>query len=365
MSEAKEPRTAKPGSLLSQWWTLGAVLADRRTTGRHGAVAWVIIDRYMQKHGSGRASLRYIEKAAGISRHTVIKACRELVEWGYFDQHLGIGTRPTEYSPKWLVVHPSTPLASGEPLCTTGGEPICTTSDFSGAPIYTESYLPKPTDKTGLGVSTEVSAAPMAPAPRALGGGPDAAGFERCWQAYGKLGGKKASREAWAALPTGVDVEHIIARAASWAASAKPGQKRMPLEKWLADEKYDEADRRPLPALPKVRKGATRRDAEIDGIEFEGRLVCVTLRWNDAREGEKETYEHRMSRESFAEMLRQLGASEAHEIEFRRVLADFWLGKDEEELEQWYRYPDELNDNLPRDNDEDDAIRSIQWNAAA
>lgn len=108
-------------------------------------------------------------------------------------------------------------------------------------------------------------------------------------------------------------------------------QKRMPLEMWLSAEKFDEANRRPLPYLPKVRKGATRRDANIEEINFEGPLVCVTLKWNDAREGEKETYGHRMARDKFAEMLRQLGVNDEGEFEYGRGLVDFWTGKDGEE----------------------------------
>lgn len=52
---------------------------------------------------------------------------------------------------------------------------------------------------------------------------------------------------------------------------------------------------------------------------------------HDAREGEKETYGHSMARDKFAEMLRQLGVNDEGEIEFRRVLVDFWTGKDVEE----------------------------------
>ncbi|MBH5371432.1 hypothetical protein [Bradyrhizobium glycinis] len=66
--------------------------------------------------------------------------------------------------------------------------------------------------------------------------------FERIWKAYGRYGNKQASRRALEAIPN-PDVDHIASRAAAWAASAKPGQRRMPLEKWLEAEKYDEADR--------------------------------------------------------------------------------------------------------------------------
>lgn len=254
MMEPKEPRTANPGTLLAQWWTLGAVLADRRTTGRHGAVAWVIIDRYMQKYGSGRASLRYIEKAAGISRHTVIKACRELVEWGYFDQHVGIGTRPTEYSPKWLVVHPSTPLASGEPLCTTGGEPICTTRIASGAPVCTENYLREPADEPASRVSRNQNthAAPTAPLSDGLSAtdagtarDPASDPFDTFFQSYPRKYQKPKARAAWDKLAPDADMaERIVDAAGRWAEhyQANPVDKKwIPAPaNWLAGERFDE-----------------------------------------------------------------------------------------------------------------------------
>jgi hypothetical protein len=92
---ANKQRTAKPGDLLSQWWTLGAIAADKRTTGRHMKAGWVIINSYWQKHGNGRASLRYIERATGLGRPAVVKACRELAEWGHVTRVRGVGSGPS------------------------------------------------------------------------------------------------------------------------------------------------------------------------------------------------------------------------------------------------------------------------------
>jgi hypothetical protein len=141
-------------------------------------------------------------------------------------------------------------------------------------------------------------------------------------------------------------------------------QKRMPLEMWLSAEKFDEANRSPLPYLLKVRKGATRRDANIEEINFEGPLVCVTLKWNDAREGEKETYGHRMARDKFAEMLRQLGVNDEGEFEYRRVLVDFWTGKDGEES-RGGAIPRRVERQSPSRNDDNNAICSLHWKEAA
>ncbi len=142
-----------------------------------------------------------------------------------------------------------------------------------------------------MSMGTEEVSAPAASGLSAVAGaGSD---FERIWVAYRKLGNKKASRAAFEAIEN-PDVELIVARAASWAASAKPGQKRMPLEKWLAAEKYDEADRR---VEPKATKPEPEREprmelyltrpaiitaarATVDGIH-------VTFRRDDGEEFEK------------------------------------------------------------------------------
>ncbi|CAN7480773.1 hypothetical protein [Mesorhizobium sp. LjNodule214] len=121
--------------------------------------------------------------------------------------------------------------------------------------------------KTGLEVdSKDVSAAPRL---AGLSAATAAAGFEDVWKAYGKHGNKTASREAYALIaPDETFANHIAARAASWAASAKPGKGRMPLEKWLAAEKYDEADRKlaekpTKPAKPKAKEVEADNDNEV------------------------------------------------------------------------------------------------------
>ena len=94
------------------------------------------------------------------------------------------------------------------------------------------------------------------------------AGFERVWLAYEKHGNKAAARAEWEKLAD-PDVDHIADRAASWAASARPGKKRMPLERWLALEKYDEADRRVEPKPAKAAPANDNRPAVIRGGETE------------------------------------------------------------------------------------------------
>lgn len=275
MAEAKPPRTAKAGTLLSQWWTLGAIARDERTKGRHMSVAWVIIDRYMQKHGAGRASTRYLEKATGLSKNTVLKACHEMVERGYFTAHISTG-RTAEYTPNWRVVHPSIPVQGGAPMCTTVVHPCETLSDESGAPMCTESFLRIPADKPAIRKEDDGHRPPTASAPLA-GLSPATAAesaveelqqpsFESLWRAYGHNRAKKEARAAWNALPVEVDRAAVIRAAsewqASWAAQGKPDAPRFTLARWLKDERFDEDAPRGFnkverPAKTKAGKSAT------------------------------------------------------------------------------------------------------------
>lgn len=242
----KAERKALPGSLLSQWWTLGALTRDKRARTRHFRAAWVILDRYMQGRGKGRASVRYIAKATGLAQRAVVAACRELTEWGYTQRIVGSGSRPSEYMPNWVTSPPTTALhheneaVSGSPvdstIATHGGH----TNLVSGTHGGHESDLHITGLKAELYVGHVSASGPGADAPAASGD------FERIWRAYGKYGNKAASKHAFAAIAS-PDVDHITSRAAAWAASAKPGQRRMPLEKWLEQERYDEADRSTKP----------------------------------------------------------------------------------------------------------------------
>lgn len=376
-SDAAPPRLPKPESLEAKFKLAISLPYDARAKRKHMLVYGFILDWFHSKYGDALASVRHVADklkerdpaGRGLYIGDIHEALTDLVAWGYLEQEKGSGRRASRYQPVWDSVCSVRENANTKDKDTSVREngntsvrenPNATADSVSDIPNEDPLTVTRPKDP-GTGKSN-VSAAADAPAAIAPGA---AAGFDRCWQAYGKLGNKRAAREAWAALPGGADVRHIVARASAWAASAKPGQKRMSLEKWLADEKYDEADRRPLPSLPKVRKGATRRDAEIEEVIFDDRFVIVRLKWNDARVGEKEYFDNRMSTEGFADMLTQLCARDASDIEYRRVLADFWIDKDEQEFERWYRYPDELNDNLPRESDDDHAVRSIHWKEAA
>lgn len=222
MQQPSEPRTAQAGSLLSQWWTLGTILTDRRTVGRHASVAWVIIDRYMQRKGNGRASARYIAQATGLGLRHVVRACQELTEWGYFELHVGTGTRPTEYTPKWSSVSPmgntKRVSASVSPMGNTSVSPVGNTTASSVSPMGNESYLPEPADKAGLRVSGNddtLDPLPTAGLAAAEAGSRDpGSAFDRYWSAYPRKHQRSRAETAWTKIaPDAVMAEEIIAGA--------------------------------------------------------------------------------------------------------------------------------------------------------
>lgn len=261
MSDAK--RTAKPGDLLSQWWTVGAIAADRRTTGRHMKAGWVIINSFWQKHGNGRASLSYIQQATGLDRKAVIRACRELTEWGHVTRVKYAGTRPSEYVPRWVTTARGVQTATTKDDAPSGGEMTATLvvestplEGPSGGEMTTESYLRIPAYRPAIQKVDDDTRPPTAPL---LGDGLAATPargsaveelpseeptFEALWLAYGYNRSKREARTAWKALPAEVDkaavVEAATAWQASWAAQGKPDAPRYTLARWLADERYDE-----------------------------------------------------------------------------------------------------------------------------
>jgi hypothetical protein len=231
VDDKPKPRTAEPASLLSQWWTMGRIAADRRTTGRHMKAGWVIINSYWQKHGNGRASLSYIQQATGLDRKAAVKACRELDEWGHATRVPGIGTRPSEYVPHWVT------SASGVQMTTTSddapsGVQMTTTlvvestplDDASGVQMTPQTYLRTPAYRPAVQEVESSSAAPATP-PHAAGpvgaasGEAPQVGFEEFWNSYAHKQKRDKAEAAWAKLDPSPDLAAIIITEASrWAA---------------------------------------------------------------------------------------------------------------------------------------------------
>lgn len=240
--------------LLAQHKLLLAVLGTDWATRLDHKVAAQVIERYYPKYGGARVSLRFLQAATGSTRPNIIASTRRLVANGVFwVKREGKGTAPTEYGlnfsfPMSGIADDTTtePAACGTADDTAGGTAHGTARTASGTAHGTETDLPSPAYVPADGKVEIVS--PSAGGPMAAAAGE---GFDRIWVAYDKLGNKVAARAAFEAIEN-PDVDHIVERARAWAASAKPGQKRMPLEKWLAAEKYDEADRKVQPKPEKT-----------------------------------------------------------------------------------------------------------------
>lgn len=243
-----------------------------------------LVGWYHDGHGDALLSMRHVSKvmrarapdgAAVLSHSVVQRAIIALMETGWVVRTYkgrGKGKGASRFVPVLNVlelaaqgkfpelshsggtVEPS--HSSGTAVSRTNGTVDAELSRSNG----TKTLLRDPPTGGITSNSKTVSAAP--PSGLTADG---AAGFEKVWKAYGRLGNKQAAREAFAAIEE-PDVEHIAARAASWAASAKPGQKRMPLEKWLASEKYDEADRQVEPKKPVETAPAANDDEPIEWV---------------------------------------------------------------------------------------------------
>lgn len=188
-------------------------------------------------------------------RH-ISAANRDLCAWGYITEiQKGSGRWASRFNINWDLLE----------LAAKGDFPISVTHEGNA----NLAYPLEDTQSTGKGYANDGLCIPQGvrrpdyldPAkdgdigsgnvspPQAADGLPATApgcGFEDAWRAYGKLGNKQLARAAWAEFdPDSEQAARIIERAASWAASAKPGQRRMMFQKWLAAEKWDEADHTP------------------------------------------------------------------------------------------------------------------------
>lgn len=220
---------------------------------------WVV--RTFQGRGKGKGASRYVP---------VINVL-ELATQGKFPH------RPT--IPGQLMSRMNRPTPMGHQRPTPMGQLMPNRPTIPGQRL---SYLSRGQTRGTSKGTIEVSATLWGwPCGRRCGG------FKKVWATYRKLGSKKAAEAAFAAI-IDPDVDHITARAGSWAASAKPGRSACRSRCGFLPK----SSMRPTGVRCHIYRKSekARRDANIEEINFEGPLVCVTLKWNDAREGEKETY---------------------------------------------------------------------------
>ena len=83
-----------PGGLLDQYKLLGAVIDAEWSTGLDHKIAYHVIDNYRRERQNSRAALRYLEKATGARRPSIIASLRRVAEHGAITvTRQGKGTR--------------------------------------------------------------------------------------------------------------------------------------------------------------------------------------------------------------------------------------------------------------------------------
>jgi hypothetical protein len=247
-----------PDGLLAQHMLLHAVIDTDWATRLDHKVARHIIDRYYSKFGNSRVSLRYLEQATGATRNSIITSTRRLTAKGVFPRaRPGIGTRPTEFAINFDVAKQPSGAAdstatSGGPGNTACGAPDSAASASSGAPDYTESYLPcRSTDRLTESRNNGTSAVPpsggLTPAPAGTAADPQKASkkarqpFDELWDAWGRKEKRADARAAYAKLePDGELHARLVQSATAWTANYtvidRPKKFQKLLHTWINDE---------------------------------------------------------------------------------------------------------------------------------
>lgn len=250
---------------------------DTRCTPKHKIVWEFHLGWAHKDHGwTSLASVRTIRDVLtsrsptgkALSARHISAANRDLCAWGYITEiQKGSGRWASRFTINWELLEFA---AKGEFPISVPHEgnanlalPLGGTQDAGRGYANDSLCIPHGVQRPNYldpAKDGDIGSGSVSPSPAAAGlsATAPAGGFEAAWKAYGKLGNKQLARAAWEAIAPDADqMARIIERAASWAASAKPGQRRMVFQKWLSAEKWDEADRaisqKPVPA------GARRR----------------------------------------------------------------------------------------------------------
>jgi hypothetical protein len=255
-----------PGSLLSQYKLLRAVIDAPWATRLDHKITSHIIDRYFGKYKVARASLRYLEKATGATRTNIIESVRRITEQGVMKiTRQGVGTRPTEYG---LNFDFASKIASGPVGDTstsgivgdTSSGPVGDTSSGSSGIVHgTESYLRNElTSSLTVSRNEDAPAVPTAPPVSGLEAhtaatavdpekvaAPDLpkSGFDELWVAYPRKHDRSKAQAAYKALaPDATLHDMLVAKAIALAehhqrnATERKWWKH--LHNWLIEERY-------------------------------------------------------------------------------------------------------------------------------
>jgi hypothetical protein len=257
-----------PGSLLSQYKLLRAVIDAPWATRLDHKITSHIIDRYFGKYEVARASLRYLEKATGATRTNIIESIRRLTEQGVIKvTRQGIGTRPTEYGLnfEFAAKISSGPVgdtaASGIVDDTSSGPVGDTSSGSSGIVHGTESYLLNvPTGTRQVSRTDDAPAVPTAPPVSGLEAHTAATavdpkevaaldlplsrtGFEELWAAFPRKHERSKAQAAYKKLAPDADLHSaLVVKATALAEHYRQNSTEQKwwkhLHNWLAEERY-------------------------------------------------------------------------------------------------------------------------------
>lgn len=251
-----------PAGLLAKHKLLRAVIDADWATRLDHKVASHIIERYRADHGNARASLRYLERATGAARPSIIASLRRLNANAFFASvQTGSGSRPTEFALNFDLGAPASgsagdtasPIgASGNAGDTSEVMPAIPPEAASGIADDTESLLPVPvTDRVRVGGDSETRAGVPPAAPSTPDGGTGGAArdpFEALWNAYGHKRDRAKAKTAFHKIDA-ADHEAAITGAARWHAAyvdeGRPAQYRKALHNFLAGECWLEDDPEP------------------------------------------------------------------------------------------------------------------------
>ena len=278
----------------------GLLHHDDRASYKHHIIWQFHLDWSHQKYGNtSLASVRTVHAIltarsptgkAPLSQTHIHAATRDLCEWGYIAElEKGSGRTASRYLVNWNLLdiaargnfsvhlrgeHKDLTHLSGE--CGENQLSVHHVGDASVHPVREHKGrsvhpLGNEDPDTNTGLKDPVIGMGNVPPPQAadgLGATAPGEGFEEAWKAYRKYGDIKKSREAWKKIgPDGALAAHIARQAASWAASVKSGRRRAAFQNWLADERYDEADRRPVAANDNGPRKATPQQAPTTAPE--------------------------------------------------------------------------------------------------
>lgn len=316
-SQSTDKPSKKSGGLLDQYNLLGAIIDASWATRLDVKVARHVIDRYYPKHGNGRASLRYLERATGSSKSNITTSLRRLTEHGAIIMlRQGQGTRPTEYALnfEFPVSVPADSTTSDDflsvPVGVTPGGDVDSTTSAPSVPVgRDESYLLVPAYKADVRIDRDICglATPAVDGLSATTAATPQEGkptFELLWRTYGKerAGGKKEARTSWNALPPETDLAAVIEAAAAWreawAKQNNPKAPRYTLARWIADERFEQdvpggfEPKAKAKAKAKPTKGTMQPMAIVDvreeGSPFANWFVTVKLQASDGQQIERQ-----------------------------------------------------------------------------